>query len=206
MPAGTAKNYDVTHIQQGPGDAWILPGGIADSTAPQVTLFTDGTPDSTVYTGATAAVNLGTFSGASTVIVKPKYDDIKVDQADAPVARYVSALDMSIDVDLMQLDPAILQNCAPFATYSTVAGPPGYKQLTFGGVGIVAPLCIAFISAKRGAPGKFVVAILFSAHGTAGFSMAIGRAKPTSIKSKFDGLSDLTRVAGRQIGAVYETL
>jgi hypothetical protein len=199
--AGSAKNYDVTHIQQNPGDAWIIPSpGIVDSAAPQVGLFTDGTPLST-YT----AVNLGTFAGATTILSKPKFDDIKVDQADTAVAKYCTANDMSVELDLMQLDPTILQNALPYGVFATQASP-GYNQLTFGGIGVVTPLCLAFISPKRGAPGKFVVAILFNAVGTGGFSAAIGRAKPTAVKVKFDGLADLTRGAGRQTGVFYETL
>jgi len=202
----TPKNYDITHIQQGPGDLWILGAGgiILDSATPQVVQAADGTPDSNTYA---SAVHLGTTTGSMTIVATPKMEDIKVDQADGPVARYLTELEMSIEADLAQLDPAILQEGVPFATYSTVASP-GYKQLAFGGLGgLIPPVCVCVIAQKRGvAAGKYVVSVLFNAHGTVGISTAIGRSKAASVKAQFKAITDLTRTAGRQMGVIYETL
>jgi hypothetical protein len=200
MPA-TATNYDVSHIHQGPGDLWVIGGGVVDSAAPQLTL-SGGTPDSTAHP---ASLHFGATKTAQTIVVKPKITDIRVDQADAPVARFYSAVAMDIEGELSQLDPTILQNAIPYAVYATAGG---YKQLTFGGAssGLLTPLCIAMISPKRGVAGKYIVSILFNAHGMAGLNLAIGREKDTSNKVQFSGLADLSRTAGRQIGVFYETL
>jgi len=204
---GTTTNYDVTHIQQGPGDLWIVGGGVADSPTPQLTLDPVGslwTPDSTAYP---SSVHLGAADGATTIAVTPKMEEIKIDQCDAPVGFFLQSLEMSLEVELKQLDPALIQNCAPFGAYAHQASP-GYSQLTFGGLAGGSPtgLCVAFISNKRGASGKVVVAILFNAVGQLGLSTTVGRAKQSIYKAQFKGFADLTRTAGRQVGVIYETL
>ena len=42
--APTAKGYSTSAIHQGPGDLWIIGGGVADSTTPQLTLDLPGGP------------------------------------------------------------------------------------------------------------------------------------------------------------------
>jgi hypothetical protein len=202
MP-GTATNYDVTRLQQGPGDLWIIGGGVADSATPQLTI-TGGTPDATAYP---ASIHLGSWpeGQAATITTKPKMADIKMDQFDTPVAQYMTENDCSIEVELAQLDPAIIANAAPYGVYSTGSG---YRQLTFGGMasGLLTPICVALIAQKRAAASKYVVAILFNAVGTMGLSTTIGRAKASVYKASFKGLADPTRAAGRQIGVFYETI
>jgi hypothetical protein len=203
MPAATATNFNIAKIHQGPGNLWIVGGGVPDSAAPQLTL-TGGTPDSIAYP---LSLHLGATAAANTITVKPKVEDIKIDQADTAVARYLTELDMSIEADLSQFDPTIMANALPYGTFSTVVSP-GYNQLTFGGLlgaGMGAPLCIALITPKRATPTLYIVTILFNAQGTIGLSAAIGRAKATNWKATFAGLADITRGAGRQTGVVYET-
>src|SRR4051794_29743874 len=125
--AGTAKDYTLSKIHQGPGDLWIIGGGVADSATPQLTIATDGTPDATAHP---SSISLGSFADAATWMLTPKWDDILVDQADGPVARYVASVEVGIEVALRQLDPVIMQYCAGVGTYATAGG---YKQMTFGG-------------------------------------------------------------------------
>jgi len=196
----TAKNYDVTKMHQGPGDLWVIGSPPADSTAPMLTL-TNGTPDSTAHP---SSVHLGATNGAITSIVKPKFDNITVDQFDAPVAHFLQSIEMSIEADLEQIDPAIMQQALPFGVYTTQASP-GYKMLTFGGQPIGTPIAIACIAALRGSAGLYVVSLMFAAHGTIGLNTAVGRAKASTYKAQFDGLADTTRTAGRQVGVFYVT-
>jgi hypothetical protein len=122
------------------------------------------------------------------------------------VAQYLTAEEMSIEADFVQLDPKIMQNLMPFCVFSTQA-TPGYNLLTFGDQPLPAVgQCVAFISPKRAVVGCFIVSVLFAAIGTLGLSTAIGRAKKSSYKGTFKGLTDPTRTAGRRIGLVYETL
>jgi hypothetical protein len=203
---GTPTNYDVTRLQQGPGDLWVIGGGVPDSTTPQLTLV-GALPDSTAYP---SSVHLGAWPEGqmASVASKPKFADVKMDQMDAPVGQFLVGQECSIEVELAQMDPAIIQNCAPYAVYSTAAGPPGYRQLTFGGAtnGIITPVCIALISQKRGVAGKYLVTILFNAIGTMGWQTSMGRSKQSTYKASFKGMADPTRTAGRQIGVFYETL
>ena len=199
----TPKNYDVTHIQQGPGDLWVIGTPPSDSVAPILTLASDGSPDATAYPNA---VHLGGVDSATTVVVTPKIEDIKIDQFDGPVARYLTDLELSMEAELVQLDPKLMQNVMTYATFSTQVSP-GFNLLTFGGMGIAATgPCIACISQKRTAPGKFVVVMFFSAHGTLGLSTSLGRAKKSVYKAQFKALVDPTRTLGRTTGVIYETL
>lgn len=204
MPTtATPKNYDIKHIHQGPGDLWLISPAPVDSVAPTITLAADGTPDATTFP---QAVHLGAMDSAVTVSVKPKIEDITIDQAAGPVGVYLTAEEMSIEADFVQLDPKIMQNLMPFCVFSTQA-TPGYNMLTFGDQPLpAAGQCVAFISPKRAVSGCYIVSVLFSGIGMLGLSTAIGRAKKSSYKGSFKGLTDMTRTAGRRIGVVYETL
>lgn len=198
--AGTAKNYDVTKLQQGPSDLWIIGSGVVDSASPQLTLATDGTPDSVAHANS---ICLGLSVDAMSFTSKPKMSDISADQFDGPLTRFVDSQAATIEADLEQLDLALMQNVAPYMTYSTAAG---YKQLTGGGQVVLATPCVALITPKLGAAGKYYVTILFKAHGMLGATVSFGRKKPASYKVQFDGLIDPTRTAGRQMFVAYETI
>ena len=197
--AGTATAYSAATIHQGPADIWIIGGGVVDSATPQLTIATDGTPDATAHP---ASVHLGYTEAAVMMAYTPKIVDITADQAPAAIARYGEVEKMTISAELKQLDLSILQQCAGMGVYSTATG---YTQLTFGGITAVPSVCVAMICAKRGAAGKFIVGVLFAATGQAGLGMSFGRAKSTFNKVEFEGLADMSRVSGRQIGVYYVT-
>ena len=197
--AGTGTQYNAAAIHQGPGDLWIIGGGVVDSATPQLTIATDGTPDATAHP---ASVHLGYTDSAIATAYVPKHVDIMVDQSGGPVARYGESEKWTLGADLKQLDLAILQQAASLGTYTTASG---YTQLTFGGLADLPTVCVALIAKKRGAVGKFIVVILFSATGHLGISTSIGRAKPATNKVEFDALADLSRAAGRQLGVIYIT-
>jgi hypothetical protein len=198
--AGTSKGQDVTQVQQGPGDLWVITTAPDDATQ-RLTLATDGSPDSVTN----PATHLGAIEGAITTVVKPKLEMIKVDQADGPVDAYCTEIDAKVEVTLMQATAAKLQRILGVGTYSTGSG---YKQFTFGGTTTVPNACIAAISALRGALTKFVYVLLYKAVSLSGFSIQFGRAKPAVYKATFAGLSDLglPRAAGAQIGVLVKNL
>ena len=173
----------------------------AGLAAPQLTLATDGTPDATAHP---ASIHLGAHESAVTFAVTPKMDDIMIDQADGAVARFMPSTEMSLEVELKQLDATIMQYCTPAATFSTAAG---YNQLTFGGQAPAALVnyCVAFVAPKRQVAGKYIVSIIFLAQGIVGLNTQVGRAKASTYKAQFKGLTDMTRTPGRQIGVWYET-
>jgi hypothetical protein len=197
--AGTAKGYAPTEIIQGPGDIWVI--GLAPTDAAvRLTLASDGTPDATAHPGS---LHLGAIASAITTTVKPKIAGIQLDQYDAPLDSYVTELDGTIEAELAQTAAQKLQRLLGVGTYATGAG---YKQVTFGGVYTVPQACIAVISPTRANPARYVVSLLYIAVATGGFVFAMGRAKPVTVKTKFQGLIDPARAAGKQMGVLYQTL
>ena len=178
---------------------WAIATAPVDATAPLLTLATNLTPDSGTHT----AVHLGLAAAAVTIAAKPKMEHIGADQADGPVDAYVPQMDMTIEAELEQLNAIKLQRALGVGTYSTASG---YRQFTFGGTTTVPTICLAVISAQRGAPTKATYALLYKAAATGPLAIAFGRAKPTTYKIKFQGLSDLARVLGPQIGAMVKQL
>jgi len=198
--AGTAKNYDVAHIHQGTGDLWIIGGGAPTDSAQRLTLdATTGTPDATAHP---SSIHLGLWDKELSFSLVPKFGEIMADQATGPIESVVISETGKLSVELKQLDPQVIQQGMAMGAYSTASG---YAQLTFGGTVVVPFVCVAAIAPKRGAAGKFIVYMLYNAKGTVGLSTVMGKSKDSIYKAEFDGFTDLTRTAGRQIGIMYET-
>ena len=204
MPtSASSKGYLVSSIHQGPGDLWIIPGGIADSAAPQLVLdLPSGTPDATTYP---SAVCLGTTESGITFTIKEKFNDIAADQFDAPIDTYKEESSGMLEAELSQQSVDLLQQALSTGVYATVASP-GYKQLTFGGVSIVPTICLAAITPKRTGTNLYIVSILFKAYSKGGLEVLMQRKKKSTHKVQFAGQADITRTAGRQIGVHYETI
>jgi hypothetical protein len=197
--AGTTKGYATSEIVQGPGDIWVI-GTAPNDAGVRLTLASDGTPDSTAHPGS---IHLGAIQSAITTTVKPKIQPISLDQYDAPFDGYVTELSAKIEAEMAQTESQKLQRMLGVGAYATGAG---YKHVTFGGLLNVPKVCIAVISPTRANPLRFVVSILYVAVAEGGFQVSMGRAKASTYKASFVGLSDPTRTAGKQIGAVYQTL
>lgn len=199
--AGTAKNYDITTIHQGPGDLWII-GTPPTDTAVRLTLATDGTPDATAHP---QSVCLGLTEAGVTFSIKTKPAPIKADQFEAPIDSYQDELDGMLEAELSQQSVDLLQNALTVGTYATVVSP-GYKQLTFGGTSIIPTVCVAAIAPKRSGSGLFIVSMLYRASVVGGIQALMSRAKKSMHKIQFSGQSDISRTTGKQIGVHYETL
>jgi hypothetical protein len=94
----TARNYTPSQIQQGPANLWIVPTPPTD-IAQRLTLAADLTPDATTHP---SSVGLGLTESAITLTLTPKMEALKVDQFDAPVAYYCTALDSKIEATFGQ--------------------------------------------------------------------------------------------------------
>lgn len=196
--AGTAKDIQVTEVQQGPGDLWVIGTAPVDGT-PRLTLASDGTPDAPTHGTCT---HLGAMQAAITR-VKPEVNMIDLDQLDAPFDLYLGDLTAELEATFAQTEMSKLQRALGVGTYATGAG---YKQVTFGGTLVVPTFCLAAISAKRTNALQHVVSVLFSAAAAGGFQVIFGRGAPSLYKSNFIGLADLARTAGKRVGNIYETL
>lgn len=198
--AGTTKGHTVTEIHQGPGDLWSIPtaGAPADATV-RLTLASDGTPDATAHA---SSVHLGAVQSAITFAAKPKFASIDLDQYDAPFDQYPQSLAASIEAEMAQTEAAKLQRVLGVGTYGSGSG---YKQVTFGGTLPVPESCIALISPTKESNLRHIVTLLYRGVATGGFSVSMGRAKSSSYKARFEGLMDLARTAGKQMGVAYKT-
>ncbi len=202
--APTDKGYSLSSIRQGPGDLWIIGGGVADSATPQLTLdLPTGTPDTTAHP---SSICLGTSVSGITTTVKVKISDIMADQFEAPIDAFMEQTDALMEAEMLQQSVDLLQYAYTTGVYSTVAGPPGYKQVTGGGINIVPSFCFAAISPKRTGTNLWDVTILFKAISKGGLEALRQRKKTSSHKLQLAAQSDITRVAGRQIFNHYETL
>jgi len=200
MPTtASTKNYSPAAIIQGPGQAWAIGTAPTDANV-RLTLASDGTPDATAHPGS---VHLGAIATAISTTVKPKMTQIQLDQYDAPFATYVDELAASIEAEMAQMESSLVQRALGVGVYGSGAG---YEYVTFGGVLTVPKTCIAVISPTRADATKYIVSVLYNAVSTGGFSVQLGKAKPAFYKAKFEGLSDTTRTAGKQIGVIYQTL
>ena len=197
--AGTAKGYSVDEIHQGPGDLWVIGTAPVDAT-PRLTLATDGTPDATAHP---SSIHLGLAEGGITTTVKGKFTEVMADQATAPLYRFLESEEMTIEAELQQQAVDKLQHAYTAGTYATASG---YKQLTIGGGGVVAALCIAAISPKKDTPTLFQVSVIWKAVPVGGLQRLFARGKKSTHKIQFAGNADISRTAGKQIGNVYETI
>jgi hypothetical protein len=197
--AGTAKGYTPSEIVQGPGDLWFIPTAPIDATL-RLTLASDGTPDATAHPNS---VHLGAIKSAITTAVKPKLAMIDLEQYDAPFDSYVTELTASIEAELAQTEAAKLQRVLGVGVYATASG---YKQVTWGGNLVVPTGCIAMISPTRANAARYIVSLLFKGVATGGFTVAMGRAKESTYKAKFEGMGDPARMAGQSVGIIYQTL
>ncbi len=197
--AGTAKAYVPAAMNQGPGDIWIIGTPPSDS-AQRLTLAADGTPDATAHP---SSIHLGATTGPITFNLKNKAKDIMADQFDAPIDKFVEAVEGTLEAEMAQQSVDLLQQAFSTGVYSTGTG---YKQLTFGGIAQVPSVCVAAIAPKRMGAGLFLVSLLYKVATTDGFTVTYGRAKQSAHKLTFHGMVDITRTAGRQIGVQYETI
>jgi len=198
----TARNFVPGEIYEGPCDVWLLGTAPLDSAAGVVSIDpTTLTPDSTVHGTCT---HLGLAQGAATLSVAAKIDQITADQFDAPIAVYLASLQASIEVELLQSSMQNLATALGVGTYATTANV--FAQTTFGGTNQATAVCVAVIGCKRMAPTKPVCACLYLVDPTDGISWLAQRSKPNAFKVKFEGHSDVTRTAGRQIGLWQEIM
>lgn len=199
--AGTAKNYVVAQIMQGPADHWIIGTAPVDGT-PRVTLDAATlTPDATAHP---SSIHLGLTEGDSKIHVAAKLKDIGADQFAGVLDQYNEQEGIEIDTVLTQMEAITMQQVlSGISAYSTASG---YKQNTFGGLNLPAKVCYAIIAPKRNDATKAHVCVLFSAIIDPAIAVNIGRKNQSKYALKVKGLVDPTRTAGKQIGNLYETI
>jgi hypothetical protein len=194
-------NVDATKIHQGPGKLWLavsVPAAGARLVIDSSGAPTAGTP---IFAGAT--------TGAMTVVLTPKFEEISADQVAGPIDVVMTAEAAAVEVTLMQSDLANLQNFVAHGTYATgtdtnlPAGSQTYEEIAFGGIITIPKTSVAVISPRRDSTAKFVVSQLYQAYQAEAVQLPFQRGKETTYKVKFSGLADPTRAAGDQVGKLY---
>lgn len=208
-----------TLIQVGPAAVWvnILPKP-ADGAFLVVSGYASGAQDQRVY-GPAPVVASGTFLGStvgdSTASYKPSFVDINIETSTAIVEKVLNTETARVNAAVAELTAENVQatlpgsfNNQPVATLTTALSPtePGRTQhrLTVGGLRLVAPMCIAFISPNRriglaGVGPFYYVLCGYNAVPTEGFEAPFSRGKETTWRASYEMISDTSRTIGDQL-------
>lgn len=193
--------FTPSNIHQSPGNLWV--GCAVPASGTRLLIDATGTPTQG------APRNVGGTDAAMTLSIGPKYEEESMDQITGPVDAVMTAETNEIDVTMKEATLANLQAALAAGTYATgvdaglPVGAQNYEEVAFGGLVAVAKSCIAVVSQRRDAPGKFVVSVLYNAYAQDPIAVAFDRSKPTVYKVKFRGLNIPSRPAGDQTGKIY---
>lgn len=193
MPASTLNN-DGSKIILGPGQLW------ADVAVPaagaRMTLFTDGTPDSTANPNAK---HLGLTKSGASITFGLETQDFESDELTSPHLSRIIKQPMMIEAELLQLTDVanVMKYVMPGSTYATGAG---YKELAFGGLNAITYYSFALICADVADATKFICIQLYKAYNKSGVNFTITRKDQGAGKVQLQGLSIATRAVGDQTG------
>ncbi len=214
---GTAATSP-TLIQVGPGMLWNNVTKPADGAILLVSGNVSGATDQRVYVPVLYTVS-GTFMGStigqSQISYKPTFVDITIEQSTAKVEKVLNLEEAHCTFAVAELTAENIQAGLPgsywnqpLGTVSSAADPLMAGQtdhiLKIGGLRLVAPQCIAFISPNRriGLVGTGPYSYVFcgyNAIGTEGFQAAFSRGKETVWNVGFEMISDTSRTIGDQL-------
>lgn len=193
MPA-TATNFDGTKIVLGPGKLWA--NVAVPAAGARITLFTDGSPDSTANPNAK---HLGLTASGGSVMFKQEIQEFESDEDTAPHLTKVIKEPVAIKAELLQVADLtdILQYVWPGGNYSTAAG---YKQIAFGGTDSITYYSFVLIAPSVADPTKFIVSHLYKAYNAGGIELNITRRDQSKVPIELKALSISTRAVGDKIG------
>lgn len=206
----------VTQIQVGPAALWTNVTKPADGAFLLVSGNVSGVNDQRLY-GPIPVVISGTFIGStigeSRISYKPFFVDIQIETNVAKVEKILDREEAYCNFSVAELTGENVQSTLPgsywnqpVATLTTATDPimAGQVQhrVTIGGLRLVAPQCIAFISANRRiglSSGPFSYVFCgYNAVSTEGFDAPFSRGKETVWPVRFELLGDTTRSVGDQ--------
>ncbi|HEY6244544.1 MAG TPA: hypothetical protein VIX17_11380 [Pyrinomonadaceae bacterium] len=197
--AGTAKNYQVSMVEIGPGDIWLnvaVPGAGA-----RITLATDGTPDATANP---SCVHLGMTTEGAKLIYTPNITEYESDEQTSPIIVQNVKEVLGIQGNMIQtLDTSLLNYLIAGGTRSTGSG---YEEVALGGKQTVATFTVAYIAPVYNDTTKFLVYNLYKSYNKSGFNMDVSRKKMSSIAFDFQGISISSRAAGDQTGKIWKSV
>lgn len=206
-----------TVIQVGPGMLWTEVTKPGDGEILSVSGNASGPQDQRLY-GPVPFTLSGTFVGAtigeSTFSYRPTFVDILIETSTAKVEKVLNTEEARCNFSLAELTAENVQRCmpgnpavGPVATLSTSADPYASDQtrhiLKVGGLRLVHPTCIAFISANRRinlSSGPFSYVFCgYNAVSTEGFEAPFSRGRETVWRTSFEMIADTARTLGDQL-------
>ena len=198
-----------TFIQVGPGMLWTGVNKPVDGAILQVSGQASGTNDQRVY-GPMLFTASGTFIGStigeSTISYKPTFVDIMIETSTAKVEKVLNTEEARVSFSVAELSSANLALAMPIATQSSDTDPYSATQarniIKVGGLRLVRPECIAFISPNRriGAEGPFSYVFCgYNAISVDGFDAPFSRGRETVWRLTYEMIADTTRTIGDQL-------
>lgn len=193
----------VPDIHQGPGYLWY--NVQAPPAEGRLLIDANGNPVSG------SPIPMGASDGAATFNLEAKIGEISIDQETAPVDAVMTAESAYIEVTLKESSLAKISKALAHSTYSSgtdtglPSGAQAYEQITVGGLVSVPQAPVALISPRRGlsAPGKFLVACLYSSYAKDPFQIGFTRTKEAVYKVRFEGLAVISRAQGDRVAQFY---
>lgn len=221
VPSLQAAAQNPTYIQVGPASLWVNVTPPADGQPLLVSGQLSGVNDQRLY-GPLPYTISGTFVGStigeSTMSYTATFVDILVENNTAIVEKVLNTEAARVDFSLAELTAETAQATAfpgsywnqPVATLTSTADPLQAGQqrhtLTFGGLRLVDPQCVAFISANRrisvAASGTGVYSYVFCGYkavSTEGFTVPFSRGRESVYRCSFQFLGDPSRTVGKQM-------
>lgn len=199
MPA-SPLNFNSALITANYGWFWVglaIPGAGA-----RITLFTDGTPDSTANP---TAKHLGHTTEGWEMTAAATTENITVDEQVIPIDTFINELNVGLAANLAQTQDisGTLQYIAHgFGTYGTAAG---YEQITLGTIPIVYTAC-ALISPTKADATKYLVYNLYKSINSAGIANQVKRRGLGSNPVAFQGYGITTRAAADSTGNLWKSI
>ena len=200
-----------TYIQVGPGMLWTGVNKPVDGAVLLVSGNLSGVNDQRVY-GPMLYTASGTFIGStigeSTISYKPTFVDIQIETSTAKVEKVLNMEEARVSFSVAELTTANLALSIPIAsTTLNAAGdsaqPAQLRDIVkVGGLRLVRPDCIAFVSPNRriSAEGPYSYVFCgYAAVSTDGFDAPFSRGRETVWRLTYELIADTSRTIGDQL-------
>lgn len=203
-------NVAPTFIQVGPGMLWYNVRKPADGAILLVSGYASGQYDQRVYGPVPLTVS-GTFVGStigdSNISYRPTFVDVQTETSTAKVEKVLNTEEARCMFSVAELTSENMQQAIPVGTLTTQADNSlGATQhnLKVGGLRLVLPTCIAFISPNRriSATGTQIFSYVLCAYNAVavdGLDMAFEKGKETTWKVTYDCIAATERTIGDQL-------
>lgn len=179
-------------IHLGPARIFVGVTAATTGTPPTYTSHTDGVPGT--------GTEIGLTQGVSTFRYMAEKKLIEAEQALGYVESFVINERASFECTLLEQTYVSLQQA--FDNVGKETQSSGDAFYFGGGTGILSPAqqCVMITARQPKAPTKFIVIQLYKVTSVSGYEAPFARANETTYKVRFEGLQDLSRNAGDQIG------